>query len=398
MDVFVARQPIFGKDKDLFAYELLFRTGQANAFPAIDGETATSSLLSSSFFTVGIDHISGGKRVFINFTEELLVQGTPTMFPKNRVVVEILEDVRPTQELIAACQSLHRNGYTLALDDFVFKKNLRPLIEIAEIIKIDFRLSPMPEIIAILSALKGYSCQFLAEKIETHEEFEKAKAMGFSYFQGYFFARPEVLKNKDISSSQLTMMRLVCEVNRAEFQVEKLETLINQDVAISFKLINYLNSAYFSRLQPVSSIKQAIAFLGERGIRMFVSLIVASRLVDNKPDELLRTSTIRAKFLEHLGFEAGLDSGEMFILGLFSLLDAMLDHSMDHLVGQLPLTAEVSEALVNKSGKLSPYLRIVESLESGDWSALDSQLVALGLASDKVQSFYLDAVRMADIF
>lgn len=398
MDVFVARQPIFGKDKKLFAYELLFRTGQSNAFPKIDGGTATSSLLSSSFFTVGIDHISGGKRVFINFTEELLVQGTPMLFPKNQVVVEILEDVRPTEELLAACQSLYRSGYTLALDDFVFRENLQPLIEIAAIIKIDFRLSPMPEIVNILSELKGYSCRFLAEKIETYEEFREAGAMGFSYFQGYFFAKPEILRNKDISSSQLTIMRLICEVNRAEFQIDKLEALINQDVAISYKLINYLNSAYFSRVQPVSSIKQAIAFLGERGIRMFVSLIVASRLIENKPDELLRTSIIRAKFLEHLGFELGFDSGEMFMLGLFSLLDAMLDHSMDHLVGQLPLTAEVSEALVNKSGKLSPYLRMVEYFEAGHWSALDTQLVELNLSSDKIQAFYLDSVRMADIF
>ncbi len=398
MDVFVARQPIFKVDKKLFAYELLFRTGMSNAFPGIDGGTATSSLLSSSFFTVGIERISGGKLVFINFTEELLLRGTPTLFPQDQVVVEILEDVQPTSEVIAACQALHQKGYILALDDFVFQKNLQPLIDIAKIIKIDFRLTPLTEISAMLSQLKGAACEFLAEKIETHEEFLEAKALGFSYFQGYFFAKPEILKNKDISPSQLTIMQLICEVNRAECDVKKLEALINQDVSISYKLINYLNSAFYSRVQPISSIRHAIAFLGERGIRMFISLIAASRLVDNKPDELLRASAIRAKFLEQIAIELDVDSGELFMLGLFSMLDAMLDNSMEFLVGQLPLTAQMSEALVQKSGPLYPYLRLAETFESGNWSALDSQLNVMRIESDKLQDFYLNAVRLADFF
>lgn len=398
MDVFVARQPIFRANKELFAYELLFRTGMSNAFPGIDGDTATSSLLSSSFFTVGMERIASGKMVFINFTEDLLTRGTPTLFPRQQVIVEILEDVQPTAALIAACRDLHTKGYTLALDDFVFHKNLQPLIEIAQIIKIDFRLTPLAEITTMLSRLQGANCQFLAEKVETHEEFLAAKALGFSYFQGYFFAKPEILKNKDIPPSKLTTMQLICEVNKAEFHLKKLEELINQDVSISYKLINYLNSAYFSRLQPVSSIKQAITYLGERGIRMFVSLIAASRLVDDKPDELLRTSAIRARFLEQIAVEQDMDGGEFFMLGLFSLLDAMLDNSMEHLVGQLPLTASVGEALVKKSGRLSPYLRLVEYYEACDWPALDRQLDELRVSPAKLQDFYLNAVKVADLF
>jgi len=263
--------------------------------------------------------------------------------------------VHPTAEVIAACQDLHRQGYTLALDDFVFHANLQPLIVIAKIIKIDFRLTPITEISDILAHLKASNCEFLAEKIETHEEFLAAKALGFRYFQGYFFAKPEILKNKDIPPSQLTVIQLICEVNRAECNLSKLEVLINQDVSISYKLINYLNSAYFGRLQPVSSIKQAIAYLGERGIRMFISLIAASRLIDNKPDELLRVSAIRARVLEQIADELAIDSGELFLLGLFSLLDGMLDQSMERLVGQLPLTPQVSEALVHRKGKLATF-------------------------------------------
>ncbi len=396
MDVFVARQPIFQVNKKLFAYELLFRSGMSNAFPGIDGGVATSSLLSSSFFTVGIEHISGGKKVFINFTEELLLRGIPTLFPQDQVVVEILEDVAPTDAVVTACQGLHHKGYTLALDDFVFHKNLQPLIDLATIIKIDFRLTPVTEITAMLAQLAGNKCLFLAEKIETHEEFQQARNMGFSYFQGYFFAKPEILKNKDIVPAKLTLMQLICEVNRAEVSPRRLEELINQDVSISYKLINYLNSAYFGRLQPVSSIKQAITYLGERGLRMFISLIVAGRLADNKPDELLRISAVRAKFFEQIAVELDLDSGELFILGLFSLLDALLDNSMESLVGQLPLSADVSEALVNKSGKLAPYLRLVEEYEACNWSALDAEIAALHLSAAKIQDFYLNAVRLAN--
>ncbi len=241
MDVFVARQPIFDTHKKLYAYELLFRTGMTNAFPDMDGETATSSLLSSSFFTVGIEQISGGHRTFINFTEDLLLKGAPTMLPAGNVVVEVLEDVHPTEEVIDSCKSLVAKGYDLALDDFVFTDEWLPLVKIAKVIKIDFRLTPIEEIEKIVAIIKQYKCKLLAEKIETYDEFQQALDMGFVYFQGYFFAKPEILKNKDIPSSQLTLLQLITEVNRTEFDVTTLERLINQDVSVSFKLLKYLN-------------------------------------------------------------------------------------------------------------------------------------------------------------
>lgn len=255
MDVFVARQPIFTRQKKIFAYELLFRSSLSNIFPDIDGETATSSLLSSTFLTVGIEKISGNHRAFINFTEDLLKRGTPTLFPKEKITVEILEDVSSSEEVIDACLSLKKKGYELALDDFVYHQNSVPLIRIANIIKVDFRNNSVDEISHLVMVLKRYPCRLLAEKVETYEEFHKALNLGFTYFQGYFFSTPEIIKNKDISSSQLTVMQLICEVNRVEFDIDALEKLINRDVSISYKLLNYLNSAFFSRLQPLSSIR-----------------------------------------------------------------------------------------------------------------------------------------------
>lgn len=201
----------------------------ANAFPGVDGDLATSSLLSSSFFTVGIEQIASGHKVFINFTEEMLLAGVPAMFPAHSVVVEILEDVEPTEAVISACQELVNKGYTLALDDFVYTKNYIPLLDLAKIIKVDFVDNTLDEIVKIAAIAKKHQCKLLAEKIETYEEYALARDMDFIYFQGYFFAKPEVLKNKEISSSQLIAMQLIMEVNRVEFDIRKLEDLVKPD-------------------------------------------------------------------------------------------------------------------------------------------------------------------------
>jgi len=397
MDVFVARQPIFNEHKAIHAYELLFRTGMANAFPDLDGETATSSLLSSSFFTVGIEQISGGHTAYINFTEELLLNGTPGMFPATKIMVEVLEDVHPTQEVIQACRDLVAKGYDLALDDFVFSEGWRPLIEIAKVIKIDFMLTSMEEIEEIVAIIKPYKCELLAEKIETYDEFQKALDMGFVYFQGYFFAKPEILKNKEIPSSQLALLQLITEVNKAEFDIDILERLINQDVSISYKLLKYLNSSFFYRLNPIASIKQAITFLGERGIRQFVSLIATSKLAESKPPELIRTSIIRARILELMAENIDKsNSSEFFMMGLFSLIDAMLDNSMTYLIEQLPLTDSVKEALGDRDGAMFSFLQVIEFYEAGNWQEFDKILPLTGVDPDKFPAFYLDAVGWAD--
>lgn len=392
MDVFVARQPIFNRHRRIFAYELLFRDGASNAFPGVEGGMATSSLLSSSFFTVGIKQIASDHRAFINFTEEMLLRGIPSMFPPQSVVVEILEDVEPTEEVIAACRSLVDKGYMLALDDFVYAGKYAPLLELAKIVKIDFTQSSLEQIREMVAISQKYHCKLLAEKIETYEEYALASSMGFVYFQGYFFAKPEILKNKEISSSQMVYMQLILEINRVGFDINKLEDLIKQDVAISYKLIKYLNSAYYSRLQPISSIRQAIAFLGEQGIRLFVSVIATSKLSESKPDELIRISCIRARFLELVGMELQQDQGVFFLLGLFSMLDAMLDASMEYLMKQLPVSVDITQALAQQTGPLFPYLQLIQRFEAADWNELDVAIRDLHLDSSKIMDFYLDAV------
>jgi len=397
MDVFVARQPIFDRNKRIYAYELLFRSGTSNCFPDIDGDTATTSLLSSSFFTVGIDKIAAGKIAFINFTKDLIAKGTPHLFSSGKMMVEILESVDPSAEIIDSCHMLKDNGYELALDDFVYSKKFEELLYLSDIIKIDFRLTPLEKIEEMILSLKKYNCKLLAEKIETYEEFKKALTLGFDYFQGYFFSKPEVLKNKDLSPSQMAMIRLMSQINAAEFDVTALGELVSHDVSISYKLLNYLNSAYFSRLQPISSITQAISYLGEKGFKLFVSLIATSMLAENKPNALVKLAVTRARFLQLIGIELKKDSSEMFLLGLFSLMDAMLDRNMKEIFKQLPLTEKVNAALIDRTGELYVFIRLIETYETGNWVAFRYAQKKSGVENSKILDFYLEAIAWADL-
>lgn len=396
MDVFVARQPIFNKNKKIYAYELLFRTGLSNSFPDIDGEIATTSLLSSSFFTVGIDKVAAGKIAFINFTEEQIAKGTPQLFSSRKMMVEILENVDPSDEIIASCNVLKKEVCGLALDDFVYAKKFEELLYLSDIIKIDFRLTSQEKIVEMTHSLKKYNCKLLAEKVETYEEFEKAMELGFDYFQGYFFSKPEILQNKDLSASQVTLIRLISQINGAEFDVSSLGELISQDVSITFKLLSYINSAHFGRLQPISSITQAISYLGEKSFKLFASLIITSKLAKDKPDALVKMATIRARFLELVGNELKMDSSEMFLLGLFSLIDAMLDRNMEDILKQLPLTERINVALADRAGELFIYIRLIETYETGNWIAFRYAQKKSGVENQKLIDFYLEAIAWAD--
>lgn len=399
MDVFVARQPIFNKHKKIYAYELLFRSGETNGFPDIDGEIATTSLLSSSFFTVGIDKVGAGKLVFINFTEDLLLKGSPSLFPPEKMIVEVLEDVRPTSEIVAACRDLKEQGYQLALDDFVYSKQFDELLGLADIVKVDFLLTPVDAVEDMVNTLKPYGCKLLAEKVETYEEFQKAIDLGFEYFQGYFFSKPEVLKNKDLSSSQLSLIRLISEVNTAkEFDVDALEEMVAVDVSITYKLLNYINSSHFGRVQSISSIRQAISFLGAKEFNRFVTIIATSGLATEKPNELIRLSITRARFLELVGIELDLDSSELFLLGLFSSIDAMLDQSLQNLIKKMFLSKKISQALVDRTGQYFLYLRLIETFEAGNWVAFKFAQKKSGVDDDLLSEFYLEALGWADSF
>jgi len=398
MEIYVARQPIFKKNRKIYGYELLFRGGMINAFPDIDGDTATSKVLSKTFFTMGMDHVLGGKRAFINFTQDLLLQKVPMMFPREKVTVEVLEDVSPEPEVVSACREIGEKGYEIALDDFLYRDELGPLIQLAKIIKIDFMATPPDEIVRYFEKLSPYDVKFLAEKVETHEEFQRALDMGFNYFQGYFFSKPQILAGRDVSPSRINLMQMVAEVNKEDMKFEELEKTVTRDVSITYKLLRYMNSAYYRRVQEITSIKQAMVLLGQKGLRRFMSLIIMAKLASDKPDELLRTSIIRARMCELLGKDtaSGVDASELFILGLFSLIDAILDEKMGILMEKLPISDTAKSALVNGEGQLSVFLNLVKAYEGGDWQSFADSVSRTGAIEEKVPGYYLDAVGWAD--
>ncbi len=400
MNVYVARQPIFDRKKNIAAYELLFRDGMSNAFPDIDGDVATSKLLTRSFLNIGIEQLTGGKKAFINFTEDLLLKKVPTMFPNEEVVVEVLEDVTATDAVVRACEQITQEGYVLALDDFVYRDDLGELIALADIIKIDFMLTPLDEIRKMLLRLDGYDVEFLAEKIETYEEYQVSREMGFKYFQGYFFSKPEILKSTDIAPSHISLLQLVAELNREDCSMEKLEEMVTVDISVSYKLLRYINSAFFRRVQEITSIRQALVLLGENGIRQFVMLVTAAELAGDKPNELIRASIIRAKFCELLGQAHGerVDPAELFLVGLFSMLDAMLDASMEAIVAQLPFSESIKKALVDQNGQLADYLNLVTAYETGDWDACLELSQSIAMPESLLPTSYADAVGWADAY
>jgi len=399
MEQFIARQPILNIDKKLYAYELLYRGAPGHLLGQVSGEQATASLLSSTFLTGDIQVITNNRLCFINFTEDLLKSNLPLNFPKTRIVVEILEDVEPTPKVVSICRRLKDNGYTLALDDFVFQKKYEPLLELVKFVKIDIRLTPLNTLVRTLNHLNHYRVKLLAEKEETEEEFIQANKMGFSFFQGYFFCKPQNIQIKEISSIKINLIRLLAEITKKDIQMERLREIISSDVAISYKLLRFLNSAYYYLLQKVKSVNHGVALLGEKELRRFCLLVIVSELATEKPDELVRQALVRAKFCELLGSSASLPEAEcnnLYMLGLFSLLDAMLDYPMSEILEKLPIEQVVKDCLLGKDNPYMNYLRLAQAFERNNQKDRIKLQDTLSLFDSEVQSGYLEAVRYAN--
>ena len=399
MDFCIARQPIFNHNKCLYAYELLYRGDGEWNLDTIEGSRATSSLLSSTFLTEGIEKITGAKPCFINFTEDLLLKDIHSAFPKNRLVIEILEDVEPTTEVVEACQKMVDQGYTLALDDFIYKPKFDPLIKLASIIKVDFTLTPVDSVEKMLCKLSRFDhLKFLAEKVETYEEYEKSLKLGFSYFQGYFFSRPEEIRIKELTSGKTNLLRLLAEVNQKKTTITRLQKIVSMDVALTYKLLRFLNSAHFSLLEKVESVSRAISFLGANRFRRFVMLVLISEIATDKPGELVRLAIVRAKFCELLAQNGNLakHSPELFLVGLFSLIDAMLDKPIKELLQGLPLADHARGALIDQTGPYAPVLEAVRNYEQSLKAPYLKNLKELQVDPCLVGKLYLQSVEYGE--
>lgn len=402
-NIFVARQPIFKRNKEVFAYELLFRSGLTNYFdPLQDGEEATSKVITNSFLLIGIPTITEGKKAFINFSEEMLLKGYPSLFSKEITVVEVLETVGATPEVIAACGKLVEAGYVLALDDFLYEDRFVPLIKLARIIKFDIRQMSFTELERQAKVVSRYNVKLLAEKIETFEEFEAVKKLGFDLFQGYFFSRPHIMEGRDIPGSKLHYLQVLKIIQDEDYDFAELAKFVSRDVSLAYKLLKYVNSAYFARRQKLDSIEMVVAMLGQLTLRKWLSLMMLSYLAADKPSELLRLAAFRGSFCELIAgqlLDRRSEAGMFHTAGMFSLLPAMLDKDMAEILPELALPGNLQEALLSEvaATPLARTLALVMAYERGDWEKTISLAKKLDITLDSLPLLYEQAIEIAQI-
>jgi len=392
-DIYIGRQPIFNRKMDLIAYELLYRAnGVQNAAGVIDHDHATTQVVINAFLEFGLEELVGKKLAFINLPRSFIVRDKPLPFAKDQVVLEILEDIEVNEDFLNAVRKLRTEGYTIALDDFIYHPDLQALVKLSKIVKLDFTALSREQIQAHVTALREHNVKLLAEKIETHEDFEFAKDLDFDYFQGYFLCRPHIVSGRSLPSNRLAILRLLCELLDPNKQIAELADLVRQDVALSFKLLRSLNSPFYALPKRIDSIQHAIVYLGIQQIKRWVSLIVLAN-IDDKPSQLMVVALTRGKMCELIGEATGESNKEgLFTIGLFSLLDALLDIKLENILVELPLAPEVKAAILNYAGSMGHILHTVLAYEQNRWDEIDFP----ALEAAQFTQAYLQAVAWTD--
>jgi len=398
-DIFVARQPIFDAGKNVFAYELLFRKGFHNYASKFDTEYATIKVISNSLI-MGLERLTAGKKAFIKFNRQLLVGNIPRLFPVERLGVEIQKGMEPEETVIDTLAKLKAAGYTLIMDDFTFEEKLRPLLQFIDIVKVDFLARDSAYRGDIIKKVKAGHVRFLAEKIETKEHFEEAMKLGYRYFQGFFFQKPDVVSSREMPGYKFNYLQILKKTCDPDMPLEDIETILKHDVSLTYKLLRFINSASYSFKVTVRSIRHALVLLGKREIKKWLTLIALSGIGGGKPVELMNSTLIRARFCELIGKELSLkeETADFFLVGMFSMADAFLDRSMEEILSDLPLDTTIKSALMGEKGILRETLDLVLTYEKADWAEAARLAGELKLGEGKIVSHYIESVHWVRSF
>lgn len=399
LPIFVGRQTIYDAELNIWGYELLFRSGSQDNYAQFSNpEQATAAVITEGF-SIGTASLPKGRKIFINFPQELLLKGAPLALPHEDCIIEILENVEPTPELIASLRKLKDNGYTIALDDYVGQPEFAPLLELADIVKVDVLGRSPTETIKISQKLYRHNCLLLAEKIENKHTLDLTKSLGFSFFQGFFFARPEVIVGRSIPAATVNRLRLIQEMNGDRFEVAEASKIIGQDLSMSYKLLKQINSAHYSFTQKIQSIPQAIALMGSRQLKQWLILTMLADIGSgDRAQELIFNCIHRARFLEMLAINlknSRFEPNAMFLLGLFSNLDAILNLPMEDILSHLPLDREIHAALCGKHNDMRQWIDLSIAVEKGDWTSLDSMLRSFRLDEKETAGKHIHAADWA---
>ncbi|MDP3721754.1 MAG: HDOD domain-containing protein [Anaerolineaceae bacterium] len=392
-ELLVGRQPIFNRTMQVYAYELLYRSGDGNRADFSDADMATTQVVLNALIEMGLESIVGDAIVFINLTRNFLIGNFPILLPANRVVIEILETVESDPQLLEAVSALRKKGFTLALDDVITLDRISPFVGIANIIKLDLMQIDRVDLPDIVAGVKSSGFKVLAEKVETQADYNLCRRLGVDYYQGYFLCRPNVVRSQKMDSSRLVIMQSIAMLQNQKTNFTDLETIIARDVGLSYKLLRLSNSGYYSFTTEVKSLRQAISLIGLDTMRGWMSLILMSSLVD-KPPELTNIALQRAHMSESIAKIYGQPQPEIFFLvGLFSVLDALMDQPMADIIPELNLSATISDALLKYEGLPGFILKAIKAYEMGDWATVKT----LNIPDETLTSIYLDSIKWTDI-
>jgi len=390
-EIYIGRQPIMDQWYKVVAYELLYR---AEGEVAADGKLAARSIV-TGLMDIGIEKLSGHKPIFINMPALLLQSDLLGLLPADRVGIEIDQSVTLNKNIIDECRAYKKMGFTLLLDGYSYEPSLESILDVVDYVKIDFQ--SCPDIAGQLAIFRQHPVKLLAKKVESLAEHDSAKAAGIGYFQGYFFCKPERMeKGRVLPDSKLATMRALQQVMSAE-AIADIEDVVKQDVGLSYRLLKYINSAAFGMSREIESVQQALALLGLVNIRRWLSVLALASLGESKPLELIRMAMLRGKILDGIAeVKRDARSSDYFLLGMFSLLDAILDQPMDEALENIALPGDICEGLLNEKSQFGRLLAMIRSLEKGEWNDVEAYCRSNGLSCGEINSVYTHAVQWTD--
>ncbi|WP_044128968.1 EAL and HDOD domain-containing protein [Vibrio parahaemolyticus] len=397
MKIYMGRQPILDRERKIVGYELLFRDSEENRFPMhVPQDVSTAKLLINSFLNMDFDEVVNGKTALINFPIEMLRNKVSTLLPNKRIVIEILESVEPNEETKDLLRELHRKGYRIALDDFIYSPEWDDILRYVSIIKIDIQATPLDTIPHVLEKLKSQKVKILAEKVETYEEYQECRKAGFQYFQGYFFSKPEMISGNEAEISNSLIMQIYREATRNVINFDRISKLFEQESTLTYQTLKLVNTRRQSNKKPeIKSVKQALVYLGEQHVRRYVCLLAIGKLGKNKPAELVKMALTRSRFFEQIATLTPYkrEREEVFLMGLLSTLDALLDKEMSTVMDSLPVNDAVKDALVSKSGRYYPFLAIICAIERAEWDKFEHYCSKINIDSQTAMTFYKNVLR-----
>ncbi len=365
----IGRQQIFNREANIYAYELLFRGNNFDLFDEHEATQATHQVITDSILEIGLNNLVGEHKAFINFTTQNILEKTPLDLPKNRIVIEVLENVTIDLRVIYNLREMSQQGYLIALDDFIFTEEWKPLVEFADIIKLDVLEMGENRVREAIAQLKPYNAKILAEKVETSHEYTYLLESGCDYFQGFFFNKPNLVTGKRIELNQLATLRLLTIANDPNIEFDELAKEISQNLCLSYKILCYINSSFYPTSIQIRSISQAVAYLGLNELKRWISLVVLSSL-SNKPSFIIQNSLIRGKMCELLAKLEEQNTAkysEFFLIGILSSLDSILDIALEKAIEQLPLTDCIKDAILYHKGLGGEALSCVLNYELGNF-------------------------------